>query len=35
VEWSLVNGQPVLERGGVVERPAGKRPGHVLRRFDA
>ena len=35
VEWSLVNGQPVLERGRVVERPAGKRPGQVLRRFDA
>ena len=35
VEWSLVNGQPVLERGRVVEQPAGKRPGQVLRRFDA
>ena len=34
VEWSLVNGEPVLERGRVVERPAGKRPGQVLRRFD-
>ncbi len=35
VEWSLVNGQPVLERGRVVEQAAGKRPGQVLRRFDA
>jgi hypothetical protein len=35
VEWSLVNGQPVLERGRVVEQPVGKRPGQVLRRFDA
>ena len=35
VEWSLVNGEPVLERGRVVERPAGARPGQVLRRFDA
>ena len=35
VEWSLVSGQPVLERGHVVELPAGKRPGRVLRRFDA
>jgi N-acyl-D-aspartate/D-glutamate deacylase len=35
VEWSLVNGQPVLERGRVVEQPAGQRPGQVLRRFDA
>jgi len=35
VEWSLVNGRPVLERGRVVERPAGQRPGQVLRRFDA
>jgi N-acyl-D-aspartate/D-glutamate deacylase len=34
VEWSLVNGEPVLERGRVVERPAGRRPGRVLRRFD-
>jgi N-acyl-D-aspartate/D-glutamate deacylase len=34
VEWSLVNGQPVLERGRVVERGAGQRPGQVLRRFD-
>jgi N-acyl-D-amino-acid deacylase len=35
VEWSLVNGQPVLERGRVVERAAGARPGRVLRAFDA
>ena len=35
VEWSLVNGEPVLERGRVIERPAGERPGRVLRRFDA
>ena len=35
VEWSLVNGQPVLERGRVVEQAAGARPGQVLRRFDA
>jgi N-acyl-D-aspartate/D-glutamate deacylase len=35
VEWSLVNGQSVLERGVVVERPAGARPGRVLRHFDA
>jgi len=35
VEWSLVNGEPVLEHGRVVERPAGARPGRVLRRFDA
>jgi hypothetical protein len=35
VEWSLVNGQPVLERGRVVEQAVGKRPGQVLRRFDA
>ncbi len=34
VEWSLVNGEPVLERGRVIERPAGRRPGRVLRRFD-
>ncbi|HYE90490.1 MAG TPA: amidohydrolase family protein [Terriglobales bacterium] len=34
VEWSLVNGEPVLERGRVLERPAGARPGRVLRRFD-
>ena len=33
VEWSLVNGEPVLERGVVLERPAGARPGQVLRRF--
>jgi hypothetical protein len=25
----------VLERGRVVEQPAGARPGRVLRRFDA
>ena len=35
VVWSLVNGVPVLERGQVLERPAGARPGRVLRRFDA
>jgi N-acyl-D-aspartate/D-glutamate deacylase len=35
VEWSLVNGQPVLERGHVVERPRGQRPGQILRRFAA
>jgi len=35
VEWSLVNGEPVLERGRVVERAAGERPGQVLRAFDA
>ena len=35
IEWSIVNGQPVLERGAVVERPAGARPGHVVRSFDA
>ena len=35
VEWSLVNGQAVLERGRVVERVAGERPGRVLRTFDA
>jgi N-acyl-D-amino-acid deacylase len=35
VEWSLVNGEPVLERGRVLERPAGTRPGQVLRSFDA
>ena len=33
VEWSLVNGEPVLERGRVVERPTGARPGRVLRQF--
>ena len=35
VEWSLVNGQPVLERGQVVERAAGARPGQLLRLFDS
>jgi N-acyl-D-aspartate/D-glutamate deacylase len=35
VEWSLVNGRPVLERGRVVEQAAGQRPGQVLRRFDS
>ena len=35
VEWSLVNGEPVLERGVVLERPAGARPGQVLRRFES
>jgi N-acyl-D-aspartate/D-glutamate deacylase len=35
VEWSLVNGQPVLERGRVVERAVGARPGQVLRTFDS
>jgi N-acyl-D-aspartate/D-glutamate deacylase len=35
VEWSLVNGRPVLERGQVVEREVGVRPGLVLRAFDA
>jgi len=34
VEWSLVNGEPVVERGRVLERPSGARPGQVLRRFD-
>jgi len=34
VEWSLVNGDPVLERGRVLERAAGARPGKVLRHFD-
>jgi len=34
VEWSLVNGEPVLESGRVLERPAGARPGRVLRSFD-
>ena len=33
VEWSLVNGQPVLERGRVIERLPGARPGQVLRTF--
>lgn len=35
IEWSLVNGVPVLERGQIVERPAGARPGRVLRTFEA
>jgi N-acyl-D-aspartate/D-glutamate deacylase len=35
VEWSLVNGEPVLELGRVIERAAGQRPGRVLRRFEA
>jgi N-acyl-D-aspartate/D-glutamate deacylase len=35
VEWSLVNGEPVVERGRVVERAAGTRPGRVLRTFEA
>jgi N-acyl-D-aspartate/D-glutamate deacylase len=35
VEWSLVNGQPVLERGQVVERAVGARPGQLLRTFDS
>ena len=35
IAWSLVNGVPVLERGDIVERPAGARPGRVLRAFDA
>jgi N-acyl-D-aspartate/D-glutamate deacylase len=35
IVWSLVNGVPVLERGQVIERPPGERPGQVLRRFDA
>jgi N-acyl-D-aspartate/D-glutamate deacylase len=35
VEWSLVNGEAVIERGRVVERAPGTRPGHVLRTFDA
>ena len=34
-EMSLVNGRPVLERGHAVERPAGERPGQVLRHFDS
>jgi hypothetical protein len=35
VQWGLVNGEPMLGRGRVVERPAGARPGRVLRQFDA
>jgi N-acyl-D-aspartate/D-glutamate deacylase len=34
IETSLVNGVPVLERGQVVERAAGSRPGRILRDFD-
>jgi N-acyl-D-aspartate/D-glutamate deacylase len=32
---SLVNGVPVLEGGQVVERGPGRRPGRILREFDA
>lgn len=35
IVMSLVNGEPVLERGQIVERPLGARPGQVLRSFDA
>jgi N-acyl-D-aspartate/D-glutamate deacylase len=35
VQWSLVNGVPVLEHGRVLERAPGARPGQVLRCFDA
>jgi N-acyl-D-aspartate/D-glutamate deacylase len=34
IAWSLVNGVPVLEHGQIVERPAGERPGRVLRVFE-
>jgi N-acyl-D-aspartate/D-glutamate deacylase len=34
VVTSLVNGVPVLERGQIVERESGRRPGRVLREFD-
>jgi N-acyl-D-aspartate/D-glutamate deacylase len=34
VAWSLVNGEPVLEAGRVLERPAGARPGRLLRQFN-
>jgi N-acyl-D-amino-acid deacylase len=35
IELSVVNGEPVLERGKVIERAAEARPGRVLRSFDA
>jgi len=35
IAWSLVNGVPVLEHGEIVERPAGARPGRVLRAFES
>jgi N-acyl-D-aspartate/D-glutamate deacylase len=35
IAHSIVNGQPVLEHGEIVERAAGARPGRVLREFDA
>jgi N-acyl-D-aspartate/D-glutamate deacylase len=34
IVWSLVNGEPVLERGQIVGCAAGARPGRVLRKFD-
>src|SRR5688500_13789000 len=35
IAHSIVNGQPVLEHGEIVERAVGARPGRVLRHFDA
>lgn len=35
IAHSIVNGQPVLEHGEIVERATGARPGRVLREFDA
>jgi N-acyl-D-aspartate/D-glutamate deacylase len=35
IAYSIVNGQPVLEHGEIVERAAGARPGRILRQFDA
>jgi N-acyl-D-amino-acid deacylase len=35
ISHSLVNGVPVLRKGEVLERPAGKRPGQLLRKFDS
>jgi len=35
IAWSLVNGVPVLEHGEIVERPAGARPGRILRAFES
>jgi N-acyl-D-aspartate/D-glutamate deacylase len=35
IAWSLVNGIPVLEHGEIVERPAGARPGRILRAFES
>jgi N-acyl-D-aspartate/D-glutamate deacylase len=34
IVMSLVNGVPVLERGQIVERSPGARPGQVLRTFE-